>query len=129
MNDEEIKQITDYIDTECFMVDSIIKIYEKCSNFYHLLQFRSNIPMPTYNKTLVQISDIIKDNFVFADKYGVILIKNLNGWGIYISDIDRISNAKNAISIYNALKYDIFFNNNKIIIFNTSTKDEVAYIE
>ena len=121
MNDEEIKQITDYIDTECFMVDSIIKIYEKCSNFYHLLQFRSNIPMPTCNKTLVQISDIIKNNFAFADKYGVILIKNLNGWGIYISDIDRISNAKNAINIYNALKYDIFF--------NTSTKDEVAYIE
>ena len=129
MNDEEIKQITDYIDTECFMVDSIIKIYEKCSNFYHLLQFRSNIPIPTYNKTLVQISDIIKDNFAFADKHGVILRKNLNGWGIYISDIDRISNDKNAISIYNALKYDIFFNNNKIIIFNTSTKDEVACIE
>ena len=64
--------------------------------------------MPTYNKTLVQISDIIKNNFAFADKYGVILIKNLNGWGIYISDIDRISNAKNAINIYNALKYDMF---------------------
>ena len=68
-------------------------------------------------------------HFVFADKYGVILIKNLNGWGIYISDIDRISNAKNAISIYNALKYDAFFNNNRITIFDKSTKDEVAYIE
>ena len=129
MNDEEIKQITDYIDTIYIIANSITRTYEKCGNFYHLIQLRSNIPMPTYNKTLVQISDIIKNNFAFADKYGVILIKNLNGWGIYISDIDRISNAKNAISIYNALKYDIFFNNNKIIIFNTSTKDEVAYIE
>ena len=101
MNDEEIKQITDYIDTKCTMAtNSITKAYEKCGNFYHLLQFRSNIPMPTCNKTLVQISDIIKNNFAFADKYGVILIKNLNGWGIYISDIDRISNAKNAINIY-----------------------------
>ena len=129
MNDEEIKQITDYIDTIYIIVNSITRTYEKCGNFYHLLQLRNNISMPTCNKTLVQISDIIKDNFAFADKYGVILIKNLNGWGIYISDIDRISNAKNAISIYNALKYDIFFNNNKIIIFNTSTKEEVAYIE
>lgn len=129
MNDEEIKQITDYIDTIYIIANSITKTYEKCGNFYHLLQLRSNIHMPTYNKTLVQISDIIKNNFAFADKYGVILIKNLNGWGIYISDIDRISNAKNAINIYNALKYDIFFSNNKIIIFNTSTKDEVAYIE
>lgn len=129
MNDEEIKQITDYIDTIYIISNSITRTYEKCGNFYHLLQFRSNIPIPTYNKTLVQISDIIKNNFAFADKYGVILIKNLNGWEIYISDIDRISNAKNAINIYNALKYDIFFSNNKIIIFNTSTKDEVAYIE
>ena len=129
MNDEEIKQITDYIDTIYIIANSITRTYEKCGNFYHLLQLRSNIPIPTYNKTLVQISDIIKDNFAFADKYGVILIKNLNAWGIYISDIDRISNAKNAINIYNVLKYDIFFSNNKIIIFNTSTKDEVAYIE
>ena len=129
MNDEEIKQITDYIDTIYIIANSITRTYEKCGNFYHLLQLRSNIPIPTYNKTLVQISDIIKDNFAFADKYGVILIKNLNGLGIYVSDIDRISNAKNAINIYNVLKYDIFFSNNKIIIFNTSTKDEVAYIE
>ena len=100
MNNGEIKQITDYIDAECYIVNSIIKTYEKCGNFYHLLQLRSNIPIPTCNKTLVQISDIIKNNFAFADKYGVILIKNLNGWGIYISDIDRISNAKNAINIY-----------------------------
>lgn len=130
MNDGEIKQITDYIDTKCAMAtNSITKVYEKCGNFYHLLQFRSNMPIFIYNKTLAQISDIIKDNFAFADKYDVLLIKNLSGWGIYISDIDRISNAKNAINIYNALKYDIFFSNNKIIIFNTSTKDEVAYIE
>ena len=126
MNDEEIKQITDYIDTECFMVDSIIKIYEKCSNFYHLLQFRSNIPIPTYNKTLVQISDIIKDNFAFADKYGVILIKNLSGWGIYISDIDRIIR----INVYNSVqRYNISFSNNKIIITDKLTKEEVDYIK
>ena len=130
MNDGEIKQITDYIDTKCAMAtNGITKAYEKCGNFYHLLQFRSNMPIFVYHKTLVQISDIIKDNFAFADKYGVLLIKNLSGLGIYISDIDRISNAKNEINIYNALKYDIFFSNNKIIIFNTSTKEEVAYIE
>lgn len=33
MNDEEIKQITDYIDAECYIVNSIIKTYEKCGNF------------------------------------------------------------------------------------------------
>ena len=69
MNNGEIKQITDYIDAECYIVNSIIKTYEKYGNFYHLLQFRSNMPIPTYNKTLVQISDIIKNNFAFADKY------------------------------------------------------------
>lgn len=129
MNDEEIKQITDYIDIVCIITNNISKTYEKCGNFYHLLQFRSNMPISTYNKTLVQIFDIIKDNFVFADKYGVILIKNLNGWGIYISDIDRISNTKNAISIYNTLKYDAIFNNNRITIFDKLIKDEVAYVE
>ena len=127
MNDGEIKQITDYIDTKCAMAtNSITKVYEKCGNFYHLLQFRNNMPIFIYNKTLVQISNIIKDNFAFADKYGVLLIKNLSGWGIYISDIDRIIR----INVYNsAQRYNISFSNNKIIITDKLTKDEVAYIE
>ena len=127
MNDGEIKQITDYIDTKCAMAtNSITKIYEKCGNFYHLLQFRSNMPIFVYHKTLVQISDIIKDNFVFADKYGVLLIKNLSGWGIYISDIDRIIR----INVYNsAQRYNISFSNNKIIITDKLTKEEVDYIK
>ena len=127
MNDGEIKQITDYIDTKCAMAtNSITKAYEKCGNFYHLLQFRSNMPIFVYHKTLVQISDIIKDNFAFADKYGVLLIKNLSGWGIYISDIDRIIR----INVYNsAQRYNKFFSNNKIIITDKLTKDEVTYIE
>ena len=127
MNDGEIKQITDYIDTKCAMAtNSITKIYEKCGNFYHLLQFRSNMPIFVYHKTLVQISDIIKDNFVFADKYGVLLIKNLSGWGIYISDIDRIIR----INVYNSVqRYNISFSNNKIIITDKLTKEEVDYIK
>lgn len=127
MNDGEIKQITDYIDTKCAMAtNSITKAYEKCGNFYHLLQFRSNMPIFVYHKTLVQISDIIKDNFAFADKYGVLLIKNLSGWGIYISDIDRIIR----INVYNnAQRYNISFNNNKIIITDKLTKEEVDYIK
>ena len=127
MNDGEIKQITDYIDTKCAMAtNSITKAYEKCGNFYHLLQFRSNMPIFVYHKTLVQISDIIKDNFAFADKYGVLLIKNLSGWGIYISDIDRIIR----INVYNSeQRYNKFFSNNKIIITDKLTKDEVTYIE
>ena len=127
MNDEEIKQITDYIDTKCTMAtNSITKAYEKCGNFYHLLQFRSNMPIFVYHKTLVQISDIIKDNFAFADKYGVLLIKNLSGWGIYTSDIDRIIR----INVYNsAQRYNISFNNNKIIITDKLTKEEVDYIK
>lgn len=127
MNDGEIKQITDYIDTKCTMAtNSITKVYEKCGNFYHLLQFRNNMPIFIYNKTLAQISNIIKDNFTFADKYGVLLIKNLSGWGIYISDIDKIIR----INVYNsAQRYNIFFSNNKIIITDKLTKDEVAYIE
>ena len=127
MNDEEIKQITDYIDTKCAMAtNSITKAYEKCGNFYHLLQFRSNMPIFVYHKTLVQISDIIKDNFAFADKYGVLLIKNLSGWGIYISDIDRIIR----INVYNnAQRYNISFSNNKIIITDKLTKEEVDYIK
>ena len=127
MNDGEIKQITDYIDTKCAMAtNSITKAYEKCGNFYHLLQFRSNMPIFVYHKTLVQISDIIKDNFAFADKYGVLLIKNLSGWGIYTSDIDRIIR----INVYNsAQRYNISFNNNKIIITDKLTKEEVDYIK
>ena len=127
MNDGEIKQITDYIDTKCAMAtNSITKAYEKCGNFYHLLQFRSNMPIFVYHKTLVQISDIIKDNFVFADKYGVLLIKNLSGWGIYISDIDRIIR----INVYNSVqRYNISFSNNKIIITDKLTKEEVDYIK
>lgn len=82
MKKEEIKQITDYIDENFILDDSYVeKSYKECGNFYHLLQLRSNIPMPTYNKTLVQISDIIKDNFAFADKYGVILIKKFKWLG------------------------------------------------
>ena len=105
---------------------SITKAYEKCGNFYHLLQFRSNMPIFVYHKTLVQISDIIKDNFAFADKYGVLLIKNLSGWGIYISDIDRIIR----INVYNnAQRYNISFSNNKIIITDKLTKEEVDYIK
>lgn len=127
MNDGEIKQITDYIDTKCTIAtNSITKAYEKCGNFYHLLQFRSNMPIFVYHKTLVQISDIIKDNFAFADKYGVLLIKNLSGWGIYISDINRVIR----INVYNsAQRYNISFSNNKIIITDKLIKEEVAYIE
>jgi hypothetical protein len=129
MNDGEIKQITDYIDIKCTMAtNSITKAYEKCGNFYHLLQFRSNMPIFVYHKTLVQISDIIKDNFAFADKYGVLLIKNLSGWGIYISDIDRIISIKNAISAY-GVRDNISFSNNKITITDKLTKEKLVVIK
>ena len=57
MNDEEIKQITDYIDTECYIVNSIIKTYEKCLKKY-LYQKRYKQAISYSKKDTISITNI-----------------------------------------------------------------------